>query len=415
MVVVERDDRTGPVEGRRHPPVRGQLVGVGAHHQQVVRRLDRREPRARHLHRPRARDRPDGRAHRRLQLDHRGAGLVAGVDGLAVDDQRQHRRARVGGLQVLERLQVDPQVVRVVVAPPVDVAERRVAVGHLRRLAQHHLAVATARGDRPCGRPPSRARPPSRTAPPRPRPRPRAARRRARRGCPSSRRRPSAGRRRAACPASRTRRARCRGRRARAGTTRGPGSPATRPAPGRPRAAWARGPAGSPAARPGRAGRRSAAAPPATAPCVDGGVHQHQRQPRAVPLAQRRAPASRSRRGSCLPRLTSSSDFGPDRPMLVPSPPLSLTTTSRSSTSRARSGAGSGSSSSSGRSSSGSRTSPGSRPASRVVELLEAPRHGGQLGGVGAGGPHLVQGGGDVIGHGEAVPQPPDGAHRADA
>jgi hypothetical protein len=41
----------------------------------------------------------------------------------------------------------------------------------------------------------------------------------------------------------------------------------------------------------------------------------------------------------------------------------------------------------------------GQPPGVRVVELLEAPGHGGQLGGVGAGGPHLVQGGGDVIGH----------------
>ncbi len=143
---------------------------------------------------------------------------------------------------------------------------------------------------------------------------------------------------------------------------------------------------------------------------MDRGVHQHQRQPRAVPLAQRQH-LRREDIEEAAPGLTSSSDFGPDRPMLVPSPPLSLTTTSRSSTSRARSAPARAAR----RAAAGPRAAPGRRRAGARRRGRRAARgaaHGGQLGGVGAGGPHLVQGGGDVIGHGEAVPQAPDSAHR---
>ena len=56
-------------------------------------------------------------------------------------------------------------------------------------------------------------------------------------------------------------------------------------------------------------------------------VHQHERHPRARALAQREHLARRSAPGtSCRPS-PRSSDFGPLMPMLVPSPPLSLSTT----------------------------------------------------------------------------------------
>src|SRR5436190_286265 len=63
------------------------------------------------------------------------------------------------------------------------------------------------------------------------------------------------------------------------------------------------------------------------------------------------------------PFLTATRDFGPDRPILVPSPPLSFTTTSRSSTNRAWAAVGFGRSSRESRSLSGLRESPGRLPA----------------------------------------------------
>ena len=90
---------------------------------------------------PGAGDRADRRAHRRFELDHRGARRVARVGGLAVEDQRQGWCGRVGGLQVGERAQVDPDVVGVVPAPAPDVGERGVAAGYLRCLPQHHPAL----------------------------------------------------------------------------------------------------------------------------------------------------------------------------------------------------------------------------------------------------------------------------------
>jgi hypothetical protein len=61
------------------------------------------------------------------------------------------------------------------------------------------------------------------------------------------------------------------------------------------------------------------------------------------------------------PSLTSTSDFGPVMPMLVPRPPLSLMTTAWSMTSRA---SASGSSSASGTSATGSMSASGSTPVS---------------------------------------------------
>src|ERR1700759_3736214 len=84
-----------------------------------------------------------------------------------------------------------------------------------------------------------------------------------------------------------------------------------------------------------------------------------------------RTPSCRWRRASTwvamtsrkvVSALTSISDLGPDRPILLPWPPLSLTMTTWSSTSRAWSAGGSGSSSRLGRSASGSSSSPGSSP-----------------------------------------------------
>ncbi len=141
MTLIQRDDGPGAVEGRPHLPVTGELVGIRAHHQQIVRSLHRDEPRAGDMDRPGAADRADRRAHRRLELDHRGARRLPRVDGLAVDDQGQNGCPRVGVLQVRQGAQVDRDVVGVVPAPALDVGERRVAVWHLRRLPQHHPAL----------------------------------------------------------------------------------------------------------------------------------------------------------------------------------------------------------------------------------------------------------------------------------
>jgi len=88
-VLVQGDDGARALEARPHMSVTGELVGVRAHDQQVIGCLYRGEPRPGDVDGPGAGNRADRRAHRRLELDHRGARRVARVDGLVVDDQWQ--------------------------------------------------------------------------------------------------------------------------------------------------------------------------------------------------------------------------------------------------------------------------------------------------------------------------------------
>jgi hypothetical protein len=101
IVLIQRDDRLLAAGAGPHL-VAGELVDVGAHDEQVVCGLLWGEPRAGNMDRPGARDRADRRAHRRLELDHRGAFRIARVDGRAVDGQVWRRR--IGGRSSLSTL-----------------------------------------------------------------------------------------------------------------------------------------------------------------------------------------------------------------------------------------------------------------------------------------------------------------------
>ena len=93
---------------------------------------------ARHVQRLRALEHPDRGPHRRLELeDRRGVGIRR-VDRLAVDDDRQPEHAVALVERRAQRVEVDPQVVRVDVAVAADVLQRlEVLLGRLGGLAQH--------------------------------------------------------------------------------------------------------------------------------------------------------------------------------------------------------------------------------------------------------------------------------------
>ena len=104
--------------------------------------LTGREARARDAQRAGALEDLDRRAHRGLELVDGGRGLVRRVDGLLVADHRQPEDAVALAHRRVERAQVDPQVVRVDVAVAADVLQRlEVLLGRLRGLAQHEPAV----------------------------------------------------------------------------------------------------------------------------------------------------------------------------------------------------------------------------------------------------------------------------------
>ena len=93
LVELDEGQAVGALGHRLHAQVVADLVDVGAQHEQVVGRLDRDEPGARHEQQRRAGEALDRRSHRALELDHRRRVRVARVDGLAVDDQRQLQHA----------------------------------------------------------------------------------------------------------------------------------------------------------------------------------------------------------------------------------------------------------------------------------------------------------------------------------
>ena len=204
-------------------------------------------------------------------------------------------RSASGGLSGLAQHQA------AVGAPPRQVAALAVVLGAVGRLRQERqpLARRTSRG---CA---GRA------------PRP---------GCPSSTGTGSGSRARAAARASRRWRATCTRRRGRAAPTRARGRPATRRARGRPRAASAPCPGRSRAAGRRPAARGSARAPRAcrraSRSCSSAAAGCARRGARAGA-----GPGARSRRGTMSPSFTSISDLALVMPMLVPSPPFSLSTT----------------------------------------------------------------------------------------
>ena len=125
--------------------LRRQRVRVRAQGEEVAARLDGREALARHAHRARALEALNRGAHRGFELEHWRAVAVARVDGLLVLDQRQRQHALIRLHCGLERLEVDPQVVRVEVLVLIDVLERGlVLVADHRALAQQQLACMRA-------------------------------------------------------------------------------------------------------------------------------------------------------------------------------------------------------------------------------------------------------------------------------
>ena len=99
-----------------------------------------------------------------------------------------------------------------------------------------------------------------------------------------------------------------------------------------------------------------------------------------------------------MPGLTSSSDFGPDKPMLVPKPPLSLTTTQPVEHFTGLAGWRLGQLVQARQVR--KRLQGLARQASglRLTQLLEAPAQGGQLSGAGASGLGLGQDSGHIVG-----------------
>ena len=352
-----------PRRGQHDLRVLGEHVGVGAQHEQVVRGLDRREAPPRDAQRPRALEHVDRRAHRGLQLDHRGRRRVGRVHRLAVDDHRQAEDALAAGQQAGQGAQVDPQRVRVEEAVARDVLEGvRVLVGRLGDLAQHQAAGAPARevtalavglgalGDLHDERD-LLARDPAED--------PRVQHGAEVVGVRDERpaivalqqcvQEPGGDERRVEVAVAGRRPLQARDR------------PATRRARSRRRAAWGPCSGRSPAGRrpPGRGGgpaRRSESSRVAKLFMSTSGrrAPERSRSPRTC-----RAMTSRKVR----PSLTSSRDLARVIPMLVPSPPLSLRTTARSSAARPSSPA-SGRSSAQGASATGSISASGSTPVS---------------------------------------------------
>ena len=192
----------------------------------------------------------------------------------------------------LHRREVEPEVVgRDEAVPargrPAPPCPRR---GSARsRAARSGRRSCAGRSGRPCGRSASGVPPRSRTARRSRRTSRRPAGRARRRGCRSWTRRPAVKPASIICvEQAACRAARCRGRRARAGTTPGVGSASQRDR-GQVvgAAAWAPCSAGSPAA--GRRRRRSVVRRQRRQGVVAGAeaVHEQQRQPHVVPLAQR--------------------------------------------------------------------------------------------------------------------------------
>mmetsp|Transcript_77956 Transcript_77956/g.241632 ORF Transcript_77956/g.241632 Transcript_77956/m.241632 type:complete len:486 (+) Transcript_77956:199-1656(+) len=125
-------------------------VGVGAEGEKVVRRLHRREARAGDDERGRALEAFDRRAHRRLQLQHLRGRLVARIHRLGVLHDRQWQGSAMLRELLLERLQVDPQVVRVEELVPRGVLEGLlVLLGALRGLAEQQAAALLLLGQVP--------------------------------------------------------------------------------------------------------------------------------------------------------------------------------------------------------------------------------------------------------------------------
>ena len=278
-----RSARPGRARGRL-----AEVVDVGAQHQQVVGGLHRQEPVA---GRPRSAGRPRRPRSRRPSRSRSGSprgstgrpGRRSWRCGSAAG--RACRRGRSSSSRSAsrsnQRLLVEAEPV------PVQVGERVVVLGE--RSARSRAARS---GRPPCGRakwPPLRSDGVRRTAsiangaPDCGEPAGDPRRRGPRRGCRSWRRTPAVAGVDAAGRAGRCRAARCRGRRARAGTTRGPGRPASvtgvRSSARSLGSLFCRKSSGSPStAQVVVAGR----APPSVSSRGAEAVHEDQRQPRAV-------------------------------------------------------------------------------------------------------------------------------------
>mmetsp|Transcript_8637 Transcript_8637/g.27096 ORF Transcript_8637/g.27096 Transcript_8637/m.27096 type:complete len:1102 (-) Transcript_8637:19-3324(-) len=147
LLRVERDLRRGrEARGEDRDGVDDD-VGVRAQEEEVVALLHRGEPGPGHDDRRRALEALDRRAHRRLELEHLGRRVVLRVHRLLVLDHRQGDDAARGVQEAPQRLEVDPEVVRVEVLVRRDVLELvLVLVRALRRLAQDELRVGLAHG-----------------------------------------------------------------------------------------------------------------------------------------------------------------------------------------------------------------------------------------------------------------------------
>ena len=147
-VGAQLDQRRGP----EAVGVDGQLamleaVQVRLDQHQVGAGLDGQEASARHVDAVGVLEVPDGRAHGRLELDDGDVrlALLVGGDGLVVGDDLHLERVVLD--DILDRLEVEPDVVGVEVLELLDRLELlRVLLGHLRDLQQAHRVVVVDDG-----------------------------------------------------------------------------------------------------------------------------------------------------------------------------------------------------------------------------------------------------------------------------
>merc|ERR1719330_648495 len=128
---------TCALPGQNNARILGDNIGVGAKRNKIVTLLDRRESRARDAEGNGTFEGGDGSTHGGLQLDDLGGAFVAWVDCLVIQHHRQGNRATISIEDILQFLQIDPQVVRVEILVPASVLKGcLIILRALRRLAQ---------------------------------------------------------------------------------------------------------------------------------------------------------------------------------------------------------------------------------------------------------------------------------------
>ena len=114
------------------------MEAIGTHDEQIVGGLHRKKAHTIHLHADGTIEQADGRAHRGFELNDLLGIRVGGINGLLVANHRQRQHSIVFGKLGLERVNANPDGVRIEVRVLLDVLSRCLIVRmHLAHLAQH--------------------------------------------------------------------------------------------------------------------------------------------------------------------------------------------------------------------------------------------------------------------------------------